>query len=58
VIGPGFVNPGMSRARGQELIWKVMLWRHVGQPGNIAALALYVAADKSGFVTVLHSQAL
>jgi 3-oxoacyl-[acyl-carrier protein] reductase len=51
VIAPGLIDTRMSRARGQELAAKAVLLPRIGQPEDIANLALYLASDESEFIT-------
>lgn len=50
-IAPGLIDTVMSRARGHELAARAVLWPRIGQPEDIAALAVYLAAGESEFMT-------
>ncbi len=51
VIAPGLIDTEMSRARGQEATRAAVLWSRIGEPDDIAHLALFLASDESEFIT-------
>ncbi|RIK46621.1 MAG: hypothetical protein DCC58_02605 [Chloroflexi bacterium] len=50
-IAPGLIDTDMSRARGQEAARAAVLWPRIGQPEDIAHLAVYLASPEAEFVT-------
>lgn len=51
VIAPGLIDTEMSRSRGQDVTRAAVLWPRIGEPMDIAHLALFLASDESEFIT-------
>ena len=50
-IAPGLIDTEMSRARGQDVSRAAVLWPRIGQPEDIATLAVFLASDQAEFIT-------
>lgn len=51
VVAPGLIDTEMSRARGQEETRAGVLWPRIGEPEDIANLAVFLASEESEFIT-------
>lgn len=50
-IAPGLIDTDMSRARGQAASGDDVLWPRIGNPADIAHLAVYLASNEAEFIT-------